>query len=231
MGYCASLRAEHEPLWQAICEHPFVQGLGRGDLDRERHRRYLTQDYLYVRDFARVLAVAAARAGDVAQARSFTSLAQLTLDLELALLRESCAELGVTDEELAMAEPAMVTAAYAGCLLRTAYEGTVLDVVASLLPCAVGYVEIATRLATAGLPDNRLCREWIEAYTSPEYAEVTDWLRGLLDGAAGEVSASARERWRRLYHQSSRFELAFFEMGWSGDTWPGAAVLPSRRNP
>src|SRR5260370_7154852 len=50
------------PIWTAILRHPFVRGLTDGSLPRESFRFYAVQDALYLRDFARALSLAAARA-------------------------------------------------------------------------------------------------------------------------------------------------------------------------
>ena len=62
MAFIAAIEQRAQPIRQAILNHPFVQGIGRGDLDPERFKFYITQDYAYLIDYARVLALAAARA-------------------------------------------------------------------------------------------------------------------------------------------------------------------------
>ena len=49
-------------IYAAILQHPFVRGLTDGSLPREAFRFYAVQDALYLRDFARSLALAGARA-------------------------------------------------------------------------------------------------------------------------------------------------------------------------
>ena len=51
-----------EPIYAAILRHPFIAGLTDGSLPRESFEFYAVQDALYLREFARSLALAAARA-------------------------------------------------------------------------------------------------------------------------------------------------------------------------
>jgi thiaminase/transcriptional activator TenA len=51
-----------EPIYAAILRHPFIAGLTDGSLPRERFEFYAVQDALYLREFARALAIAGARA-------------------------------------------------------------------------------------------------------------------------------------------------------------------------
>ena len=55
-------RQASHAIWEANYAHPFVQGIGDGTLPAERFRFYLAQDYVYLIDFCRFFAVAAAKA-------------------------------------------------------------------------------------------------------------------------------------------------------------------------
>ncbi len=63
--------------------HPTVRGIGDGTLDEERFRAWLVQDYLFLLDYVRLFALAAARAPDAE-----------TLGRQSAR-RQSAAQLGV----------------------------------------------------------------------------------------------------------------------------------------
>jgi thiaminase/transcriptional activator TenA len=118
----------------------------------------------------------------------------------------------------------MITSAYTNFLLRTCYEGRMGEIVAALLPCAAGYVEIASQLRQTGLPEPPPYRDWIETYTSPGMREVTDWLAQRMDALAAATSPKARKRFLDLYRVSARYELLFFDMAWERSFWP--ACIP-----
>ncbi|HAL58508.1 MAG TPA: thiaminase II, partial [Sarcina sp.] len=58
-------------LWDAYLEHPFVQGIADGTLDREKFRFYMIQDYLYLIEYAKVFALGVAKAKDLESMRLF----------------------------------------------------------------------------------------------------------------------------------------------------------------
>src|SRR5206468_6712630 len=62
MGFAQELWRAIGPIYAAILRHPFVRGLTDGSLPRESFRFYAVQDALYLREFARALSLAAARA-------------------------------------------------------------------------------------------------------------------------------------------------------------------------
>ncbi len=55
------LREAAEPIWAAQHTHPVVRGIGDGTLDPDRFRSYIRQDYLFLIEYGRLLALASAR--------------------------------------------------------------------------------------------------------------------------------------------------------------------------
>jgi thiaminase/transcriptional activator TenA len=143
-----------------------------------------------------------------------------TLHEEMDLHRSYSAELGIAVADLEREEPAPTTRGYADFLLRTATIGDFPDLLAALLPCMWGFNEIGLRLAEQGLPEDDRYARWIEMYSATEFTELVDWLRTLTDRVGTELPAASRERLRDVFLASSRYELAFWEMAWTKETWP-----------
>jgi thiaminase/transcriptional activator TenA len=220
MSFAPELREAATSIWSAVHAHPFVRGIGDGTLTRDRYAFYLRQDYLHLIDFARVLAAASAKSPDLETMTRFSALAHWTLTEEMALHRRTCASFGIGEAELARTEPSAVTAAYASMLARTASEGDLGDIVAALLPCAAGYVEIALALRERGMPGAPAYRDWIETYTSQPMRETAAWLVRLADEHSAGAAGGARERRHGLYRMSARFELSFFDAAWKMSMGP-----------
>ena len=127
------------PIWEAQIEHPFVQGLAAGDLDEDVFRRWVVQDYLYLEEFARVFAWAAAKADRLASMGWYAAALDLTLNTEMELHRAYAARFGISAEELEAGAMWPTTRAYTDFLVRTAADGDLAELVAALLPCAWGY--------------------------------------------------------------------------------------------
>ena len=62
MSFAAELRAASADVWDAQHAHPFVRGIGDGTLAEDRFRWYVRQDYRFLIDYGRLLALGAARA-------------------------------------------------------------------------------------------------------------------------------------------------------------------------
>lgn len=221
-SFYREMRQRADPLWQAIFGHPFVMGIGDGILSRDRFEFYLRQDYLYLIDFSRVFALAAAKARTLGEMETFSALMHATLNTEMELHRKTCAAFGIPPHELAGTRRSMVTRAYTDLLVRTCYEGGLPEILAVLAPCACGYVEIGRRLEAGGLPDDPFYRDWIRTYSSREFLDLTEWIVERLDAHAGGPSEPRREDWYRLYETSVRYEYLFFDMSWKKEEWPAA---------
>ncbi len=215
------LRARAAPLWQRVHAHPFVQGMADGSLPVESFRFYMVQDYLFLVEFCRVLALGAAKSDDLETMGRFAALLHATLHTEMALHRTYAAKFGIDEAELEAAEPAGTTHAYTRHLLHAAQAGTLGELAAALLPCQWGYAEIGQALdRTAPRPHHELYGEWIAAYASPEFGALAEWLRGLVDRLGAEAGPAERERMARQFLDSSRYELMFWEMAFQRQTWP-----------
>ena len=138
----------------------------------------------------------------------------------MALHRKTCAAFGITVEDLKATEPAMIMTAYTNLLVRTCYEGTLIDILAVLLPCASGYVEIGQRLKAGGMPEDPHYRDWINTYTGEEFVSLADWLKQKFNQQALNITEPSKDRLKNLYLSSVRFEYLFFEMSWNRETWP-----------
>ena len=217
MSFSAELRAAADPIWQAQHDHPFVRGIGLGTVDPAAFRRYVRQDYLFLVDYARLLALGAARAPDLATMRRFADLTQAILGEERELHRAFATEVGITERELEAEEPAPLTRAYVDGLLRIAALGDFAELAAALLPCMWGYSEVGERLAAAPAPTDpprapHLDR-WIATYADPEFAALATWCRGLVDDLARDADPATRDRMRAAFLAASRHELAFWDVG------------------
>jgi thiaminase/transcriptional activator TenA len=211
--FSAELRRAADPIWQAQHDHPFVRGVGDGTLPVKAFERYVRQDYVFLIEYARLLALGAARAPDLATMRRFAELAQAILVTEMDLHRAYARRFGITEAQLEAEEPAPQTRAYTTFLLRTATIGDFGELAAALLPCMWGYAEIGARLADRPRPADERYAEWIDTYASEEFAELAAWCRRLVDRLGAEAGEPGRRRMERAFRACSEPELAFWDVG------------------
>jgi thiaminase (transcriptional activator TenA) len=213
------LRSVADPIWQAQHHHPFVRGIGTGAVDMEQFKFWVRQDYLFLIEYGRLLALAAARAPDLETMRRFAELTQATLVTEMSLHRAYAGEFGISEKELESETKSPTTRAYTDFLLRTAAIGDYADLIPALLPCMWGFSELGLEMRRRGLPEQPLCRKWVEMYASEEFADLASWCRDVLDGLADDLPEQDQERLTEVFLTSSRYELAFWDMASKLETW------------
>jgi thiaminase (transcriptional activator TenA) len=210
-GLSQHLFALGRPNLERQLTHPTVRGIAAGDLELARFRSWLVQDYLFLLDYVRLFALAAARAPDTDTLGRLVDLAHTTFHEELSLHRTYAAEFGLGEVDLERAEKSPVCAAYTDFLLRTAATADFAEVLAALLPCMWGYAELGRSLAATGLPAEPRYRRWIEAYADPGFAALAAWCADLLDRAADGLPAARLAACERAFLASLRHELAFWD--------------------
>jgi thiaminase/transcriptional activator TenA len=219
-SFSARLRGIADPIWEAQHAHPFVRGIGDGTLDVEKFGVWLRQDYLYLIDYARLFAAGVLKAPDLPTMTTMAQLVHETLHTEMDLHRSYAAEFGISTSDLERETKAPACQGYTDFLLRTATTGEFAELLAAMLPCIWGYAEVGERLAARELPSDERYARWIGMYASKEFVQLGSWCRDLLDRIAEGLPADALKRLETAFVTSSRYELAFWDMAWSGENWP-----------
>ena len=138
MSFADDVEKKAAPIRRAILDHPFVTGIGDGTLEVEKFKFYVCQDYLYLMDYSRILALASARSPDLETMGRFAVLLHDTLNTEMELHRGFCAQFGITLKELEETRAAPTTLAYTRFLLNMAYQGSFPEAGWFLPPMPVG---------------------------------------------------------------------------------------------
>lgn len=220
MSLFARFQDAAAPLRQQIATHPFVRALGNGALPVEKYQFYMRQDYLFLIEYSRVLALAVARAEDLGVASRFADLLNLTLNVEMDLHRQSAWKAGIAPETLEETRPAPTTLAYTNHLRLAAETGDLATILAAILPCAHGYWEIAAALREEGLPEDQPpYADWIRMYTSEEYEAMARWAADLFDRVAAGLPPPRQAALQDVFVQSQRYEYLFWEMAFRLEEW------------
>jgi len=217
-------REECSAIWTALHQHPFITELAEGTLPLDKFRFFLEQDNFYLEEYGRCLAMGAAKSRTERELRYFTVDLNQVLDGELPSNRElltQVIELGAEDRggSTTMA-PANV--AYTSYMQALSLRGGPLEIMASLLPCAWSYVEIATALRERTDGTHPVYGGWISYFSRPDVIEMVAEMRRDFDMMMMEEAMSdvRRREISHIFATSSRLERAFWEMSYSLEQWP-----------
>ncbi|HAA94474.1 MAG TPA: hypothetical protein DCE26_02145 [Dehalococcoidia bacterium] len=219
MGLSDELKAGVAATWENVVTHPFVNEMADGSLERSTFDIYFDQDYLFLKDWAILLALAAAKAPDFDAARELVGFLHLGLGGEEGLFQEAFRERGLSREQVKALEYLPTTLNYSGYLRTQAYEGTFVEVVATLLAVEWPYLDWAVRAEAAGKkPGNHYYQTWIDLHTSPGMSGFVAWLQSVVDGS--DPTPEQREKLQGIFRDVLRYEYQFFDMAYRGESWP-----------
>jgi thiaminase/transcriptional activator TenA len=214
-GLFRRLRAAAAQEWSGYTWHPFVQQLSAGTLPLPAFRTYLIQDYLFLIHFARAKAFAVVKGESLAAMREKAAAVLAILD-ETKLHLKYCAEWGL-DEAAVIATPESAeTVSYTRWVLDRGLFGDILDLEVALVPCTVGYGEVALRVLAdpARRVEGNPYQSWIDTYGSDDYQAMARAAALRIDALG--VSHGGEARFARLsadFAEAARLEQRFWQQG------------------
>lgn len=226
-SFTCELWSSIDPIYAAILRHPFITGLTDGSLTRERFEFYAVQDALYLREFARALAIAAARAPKDDWIIMLCDHAAGALRVERSLHEDFFREFALPSETVLATPRAPTNLAYTNYLLAVAYGAPFHEALAALLPCYWIYWEVGKQLTKAGSP-NPLYARWIRTYGADEFGTIVNSVLEATDEVAARLGTAERARMLGHFRTTSRYEWLFWDMGYRCEQWPfeGDAAPP-----
>ncbi|MBT2658134.1 thiaminase II [Bacillus sp. ISL-18] len=222
MKFSQRLFEKVKGIWEKTHQHPFVVGMGNGDLPVESFIRYMKQDYVFLIDYSKLFAFGAVKARDLETMAAFAKLLDETLHGEMDLHRQYAEKFGITHQQLEETKPAPINLAYTRYMLNVAQNGSLEELISALLPCMWSYWEIGKMLAKEyqGASGHYQYGEWVKMYSSDEFGRLAEWLIDLLD----QLTRGKPERELVILEEhfltTSRFEYMFWDMVYQGGEWP-----------
>lgn len=209
-------------IWVKTHQHPFVVGMGTGELPVESFIRYMKQDYVFLIDYSKLFALGAVKAKDIETMATFAKLLHETLHGEMDLHRQYAERFGITNQQLEETKPTPMNLAYTRYMLYVAQNGALEELISALLPCMWSYWEIGKMLTEKypGSMEHPLYGEWIKMYSSDEFGSLVTWLIDLLDQLVEGKPDRELEVIEDHFLTASRFEYLFWDMVYQGGEWP-----------
>jgi thiaminase/transcriptional activator TenA len=199
-------------VWTAMAAHPFVLGLADGTLPDAALRAWVQQDRVFVLEERRMLAALRAHGLPAALDRLLAGL-----DDAIVAEAETFARTAADRGFAADAEPWPLCLGYTAFLRGAAHDGA-LEGLTALYAAERAYLDTWTAVA-ARSPAGSPFRGWIENWSGEPFRAVVADLGGHLDELAGTPSPALAGRLGTVFAQAARFELAFWEMCWTGQAW------------
>ena len=216
MNTTERLLAAAGEIWKSYNEHPFVLGIRDGNLNREKFRHYIIQDYLYLTDYAKTFAIGVAKAKSLKIANLFAKYISV-MNGELDIHNGYLARLAVTQEEIDSTARSLDNLSYTSFMLRVAYEEGEAEILAAILACAYSYEVIAKNMVKNNPEsvNDEFYGDWVRGYISDSYSEENVILLNELNCLTESYTEKQLQHLEDIFVACSRYELAFWEMSWN----------------
>lgn len=211
-SFVASLLEMNKEAYDAMLEHPFVDGMGKGTLDKEAFCYYCVQDFLYLIDYSRVFALGVIKAHDSATMGRFARYLDENINAEAGAHLDYLGGFGISASDIERDYTSdLVTKSYTSYMFGVASQGALGHVAIALLSCALGYEYIAANLEARYGHAHPYYGAWIETYISAEYIECAHFLAHIVDDVARRASPSERAYFASVFRTCSVYEYRFWD--------------------
>ena len=220
MAFTSELWRSIEPIYAAILRHPFLRGLTDGSLPRESFRFYAVQDALYLREFARALSLAGARAPEDDWIIMFNEHAAGALKVERALHEGFFRDFGLTPADVRRDPWRRRTSPTRATSWRSPTAARFTRPWPRCCPATGSTGRSARRSSAPGPPTPSTSAG--SAPTPPEeFGAVVRAVLAATDRVAERLTPSERDAMRGHFLATSRYEWMFWDMGLRREAWPG----------
>lgn len=197
----------HERIWREATEHPFLDGVREGKLPDGAFDEWLVQDYLFVLSGLVFQSRLVPRSPRADQSLVIGGLA--ALESELGWFEEKAKERGLSLES---AERHPTNKAY-GDLFTSLEDRSYPAKITALWAVEEAYLDAWTN-ASPGAGEHR---EFVEHWTTPEFAGYVRALKDAADSALAEASEDEKREAEDSFLEVARLERDFWSIAVPGD--------------
>ncbi|BFH74060.1 thiaminase II [Sulfurisphaera javensis] len=201
-------------IYSAILSHPFIRGLTDGSLEEIKFQYYIIQDFLYLREFSKSLAILSAKAERQEDSLLFATHVSHVLEVERSLHQYF---ISLWKIDPSKAKPSPTNLLYTSYLLSVVYSRPFYEGVSAVLPCYWIYMEVGKELLKKSSP-NPLYRRWIETYGGEEYEKGVKSVIKILNSF--RLTEEQKEAVKKHFRLASMFEYMFWDMAYKMEKFP-----------
>ena len=169
--YFYKLKSSCNKEWSEYTDHKFLSDLVNNKLPDKNFKRYLIQDYIFLQQFLKILALSVYKSNSFDEIKRSISFIK-GIDHEIKLHISYCKKWRIPLGSLNNIQVEKANSAYTNHVLSVGKKGNNLDIFSCLSPCIVGYGEIGFKLSKIKNWKKSKYSSWIKMYSSKEYQQV-----------------------------------------------------------
>ena len=211
------LKENNLSYWNSYTKHDFVSKLSNSTLNKKIFLNYLIQDYLFLIQFSKAWSLAIVKSDTLDEMKVAANTVNGLINFEMDLHIDLCGSYGISKIDLENANEENENIAYTRYVLEAGYSGDLLDLLAALIPCVLGYGEIGVNNRNVK-PEDHMYQKWLETYSSKEYQQICNEVATMFDNAVflrlGK-SYNNNYKWnniKKIFRKAVLLEIDFWNM-------------------
>lgn len=217
MKFTDRLFNENKELWESYLNHPFIKGMEKGCLDVEAFKYYMIQDYLYLKEYAKVFAIGISRTSDSDNVRQLSdSMNAITWETE-NVHTKYMERIGITEKMINNTEASLSNIGYTSYMIAKSYENDVINAFIAVLSCSWSYAYIGEKIMERSphLAEDNVYGEWLRAYGSDEYQKSNLSLMDRVNELCKDLPEERLKDLCDIFRICSLFEERFWDMSYT----------------
>jgi len=204
------LKSSCKKEWSEYINHKFLIDLVNSKLQDKNFKRYLVQDYIFLQQFLRILALS------IYKSTSFEEINRSVdfikgIDHEIKLHISYCKKWKIPLKSLNNIKVEKANSAYTDHVLNIGKNGNNLDIFSCLSPCIIGYGEIGYNLTKIKNWKKSKYSSWIKMYASKEYQQIARDNINHLDDLFKKNKNTNKTKLIKNFKKSSILEKNFWQ--------------------
>jgi thiaminase/transcriptional activator TenA len=203
--------------YKRYMDHPFIKGLGDGTLEKERYKKYLIQDTLYLKDYAKVYAHAFLLGESVSELQFLHSCIGIVMSEETNMHIRYLKDFNLDVYKIDGMEYEKENRDYLDYMLSFKDDLDMKTLFVSALPCTLAYEYIGKSLKNEreGKTNYNYYDPWINAYAGKEFEAFSKESCELIDRHCKEITKEEEEKLIQVFLRACEFELRFWDMSFA----------------
>lgn len=212
-----SLVEETKDNWKKVIEHQFVKQIFAGDLAEDIFKFYLKQDYYYLNQSMRNMAVLISKQQDVKAKQRLIEVIYSEANVEFAEFEKLLDFYNIDADQYEKFKLSYANISYSNYLLAVSSQNTFAEGLAALIPCYWLYLKIAEKHADKlKTNQNGIYKNWAAVFKRDEFREMVEDLIILLEA---ELTEDNYELLKYHFNNSIKFEYHFFDDVYHKKSW------------
>lgn len=211
MKFRDKLFKEVDDIWNKYLEHPFIKGMKTGELDKEKFKEYLIQDYLYLKEYSKVFCLGITKSNSMNEMRFlYNSISGIMKEEASHIIYME--KFGLNPKEVEKINPHKNNENYTNYMLSVGIKEGVREIAIATLACTWSYNFIAKYLKDVSKKENNFYSEWIEMYSGKSYTDCTEEWLDYIDCICKDISSEEEKRLITIFKKCSEYELDFWNI-------------------